>query len=146
MTTLEWALLGLAASLVVYAVLVLALVRAGRRSDAVALAAFVPDLLILFRRLLMDERVAGWHRASVVGLVAYLATPIDLVPDFIPIAGQLDDALAVALVLRVVLRGSGPELLREHWPGPEASLAVVLRLAYGSPPKLTETAKSADLR
>ncbi len=50
-------------------------------------------------------------------------------PDFIPVAGQLDDAIVLALVLRSVLRGSGPELVREHWRGPERSLAVVLRLA-----------------
>jgi uncharacterized membrane protein YkvA (DUF1232 family) len=67
----------------------------------------------------------------VVGLVAYLAMPIALVPDLIPVAGQLDDAIVVALVLRTVLRAGGPELLREHWPGPASSLAVVSRLAYG---------------
>jgi uncharacterized membrane protein YkvA (DUF1232 family) len=57
--------------------------------------------------------------------------PIDLVPDFIPVVGQLDDAIVVALVLRTVLRSGGPALLREHWPGPPSSLQVVRRLAYG---------------
>ena len=61
-------------------------------------------------------------------LVGYLALPFDIVPDFIPVAGHLDDALMVALALRVVLRGSS-ELVREHWRGPESSLAVVLRFA-----------------
>jgi uncharacterized membrane protein YkvA (DUF1232 family) len=51
------------------------------------------------------------------------------VPDFIAVAGQLDDAIIVALVLRTVLRAARAELIREHWPGPEASLAAVLRLA-----------------
>jgi uncharacterized membrane protein YkvA (DUF1232 family) len=55
--------------------------------------------------------------------------PIDLVPDFIPIAGQLDDAIVVALGLRAVLRSAGPELLCEHWRGPQRSLDVLLRLA-----------------
>ncbi len=132
MTTLEWTLIGLAAVLVIYAAFVLALVVAGRRSDARALAGFIPDCIVLFRRLLADPRVSGWRRAAVIALVAYLAMPIDLVPDFIPVAGQLDDAIVVALVLRVVLRAGGPELLREHWPGPDSSLDLVSRLAYGS--------------
>ena len=64
-----------------------------------------------------------------VAVVAYLASPIDLVPDFIPVIGLLDDAIVVALALRSVLRAGGPELVRRHWPGPEESLRVVLRLA-----------------
>jgi uncharacterized membrane protein YkvA (DUF1232 family) len=62
-------------------------------------------------------------------LIGYLAMPIDLVPDFIPVAGQLDDAILVALVLRAVLRSGGEELLREHWSGPPRSLEIVRRLA-----------------
>ena len=60
---------------------------------------------------------------------AYLALPFDLVPDFIPVAGQLDDVVIVALVLRSLVRGGGEPIVREHWPGPEASLGLVLRLA-----------------
>ena len=131
MTAVEWTLVGVAVTLAVYAAFVLALVVAGRRSDARALAAFIPDCIVLFKRLLSDSRVSGWRRAAVVALVAYLAMPIDLVPDFIPLAGQLDDAIVVALALRTVLRAGGPELLREHWPGPESSLAVMSRVAYG---------------
>jgi len=125
-------LISLAAAVFVYAVLVLILALVGRRSQARALATFIPDCIVLFRRLLADPRVSGWRRAAVVALVVYLAMPIDLVPDFIPVAGQLDDAILVALVLRIVLRAGGPQLLREHWPGPDASLAVVRKIAYGS--------------
>ena len=132
MSTLEWALIAGGVVLALYGVLVIALVLAGRRSDAVALARFIPDCIVLFKRLLGDPRVSGWRKAAIVMLVAYLAMPIDLVPDFIPVAGQLDDVLVIALVLRVALRAGGPQLLREHWPGPEESLRVVTRAAYGS--------------
>ena len=131
-STLEWTLVGVGVSIAIYVAFVLALVIAGRRSDARALAAFIPDCLVLFKRLLGDPSVSGWRKAAVAALVAYLAMPIDLVPDFIPVAGQLDDAIVVALVLRIVLRSGGPELLREHWPGPDRSLALVSRLAYGT--------------
>ena len=131
MSAPEAILLGLASAAVIYTAAVVGLIVAGRRGDAAALARFIPDCVVLFKRLLGDRRVSGWRRAAVVGLIAYLAFPIDLIPDFIPAAGQLDDAIAVALVLRIVLRSGGPALLREHWPGPPESLAVVTRLAYG---------------
>jgi len=118
-------------TLALYLGLVLWLLLVGRRQDARALAGFIPDCLVLFRRLLGDERVPRRRKLVLVALVAYLAMPVDLVPDFIPVAGQLDDAIIVAVVLRSVLRAGGPNLLREHWPGPPASLNALLRLAYG---------------
>ncbi len=132
MTGLEWTLVAAGAAVALYVAFVAALLIAGRRSDARALAGFIPDCVVLMRRLLSDPSVSGWRKAAIVALIGYLAMPIDVVPDFIPVAGQLDDALAVALVLRLTLRGGGPELLREHWPGPEPSLRIVSRLAYGA--------------
>jgi uncharacterized membrane protein YkvA (DUF1232 family) len=129
--SLRWILLGFALALAFYALLVAALFVLGRRSDARALAGFVPDCVVLFRRLLRDPRVPRGRKVALILLVGYLAVPFDLVPDFIPVAGQLDDAILVALVLRLVLRGGGQGLVREHWPGPQSSLNVILRLAYG---------------
>lgn len=117
--------------LAVYAGAVLALLAFGRRADARALAGFVPDCLILFKRLLADSRVSPTRKLAVALLVGYLALPFDLVPDFIPIAGQLDDAILVALVLRLVLRGDGPALLEDHWPGPARSSRLICRLTFG---------------
>ncbi len=87
-----------------------------------------PDCALLVKRLLADPRVPRRHKLALALLAGYLVMPLDLVPDFIPVAGQLDDAILVALVLRRVLRGNG-ELVRAHWPGPAPSLAVVLRMA-----------------
>ena len=129
MTGWHWLLLGLGVTLAVYAALLVALLLAGRRVDARALATIIPDCLMLLRALLRDPRVPRRRKLLLAALLAYLAMPIDLVPDFIPIAGQLDDAIVVALVLRAVLRSAGPELLCEHWRGPQRSLDVLLRLA-----------------
>jgi uncharacterized membrane protein YkvA (DUF1232 family) len=98
--------------------------------DARVLARLVPDCAVLLARLLRDPRVPRRHKLLVgaLALVPYLAMPFDLIPDFVPVAGQLDDAVLVALVLRRVVRAR-PELVCEHWPGPQSSLEVVLRLA-----------------
>lgn len=114
-----------------YAVAVLALIVSGRRTEARAFAGFIPDCVVLVCRLLSDPRVPRRRKVLLGGLVGYLVLPFDLVPDFIPVVGQLDDAILAALVLRTVLRAGGEELLREHWPGPEQSRSVVQRLAYG---------------
>jgi len=129
MSASELALAGLAAALAIYAGAVLALAALGRRSDARALAGFIPDCVVLVRRLLHDPRVPRRRKVALGLLVGYLLLPFDLVPDFIPIAGQLDDAILVALVLRSLIRAGGDTLVREHWPGPERSLALVTRAA-----------------
>ena len=128
-----WLLLSIGVIAVVYAAFVIGLVLAGRRSDARALATFIPDCIVLVSRLARDGRVPRRRKVLLLALVAYLALPFDLVPDFIPVAGQLDDAIIVALVLRSFVRSSGVSLIRELWPGPERSLALILRLAGAKP-------------
>jgi uncharacterized membrane protein YkvA (DUF1232 family) len=128
---LGWILVAFGATVLIYMLLVLAFVAAGRRTDARAIAGFIPDCVVLLRRLMSDQRVPRRRKALLWLVIAYLAMPIDLVPDFIPVAGQLDDAIIVALVLRALLRGAGEAALREHWPGPDSSLTLISRLAYG---------------
>jgi uncharacterized membrane protein YkvA (DUF1232 family) len=118
-----------ALALLAWAICVVVLIVAGRRSAAAALARFVPDCLVLLRRLVADERVPRRRKLVLVGVAAYLAMPIDLVPDMIPVAGHLDDAIVLALGLRFVLRSAGPSVVREHWPGPEESLSILNRIA-----------------
>ncbi len=116
----------------VYLAVIAVLVLTGRRAQARAVGGFVPDCAVLFARLARDPAVPRRQRIALVALAAYLASPIDLVPDFLPVAGQADDAVLVVLALRWILRGAGPALLQRHWPGPDRSLALLLRLA-GSP-------------
>jgi uncharacterized membrane protein YkvA (DUF1232 family) len=125
----SWLLISFAALVVVWAGFVLWLVAAGRRDDARALATFIPDCIVLVTRLARDPRIPRRRKLLLLGLVGYLALPFDLVPDFIPVAGQLDDAIIVAFVLRHFIRAGGEPLIRELWPGPERSLDLLLRLA-----------------
>jgi len=122
-----WGVLLLVVAL--YLVGIAALIAAGRREDARALAGFIPDCIVLVSRLARDARISRLRRAVLFVVLGYLAFPLDLVPDFLPGIGQLDDAVVLGLALRLVARGGGTELVREAWPGPQASLTIVLRAA-----------------
>ena len=89
----------------------------------------LPDLLRLIRRLAADRTVAVGVRVRLVLLLAYLLSPIDLVPDFIPVIGYADDAVIVALVLRSVIKRAGEDAVRRHWPGSPAGLDIILQAA-----------------
>jgi hypothetical protein len=83
MTVWTWSLAGIASLFLVYAALVVALVVAGQRTTARALAGFIPDCIVLFTRLLRDPRAPRRKKLLLVALIGYLALPFDLVPDFI---------------------------------------------------------------
>lgn len=89
----------------------------------------LPDLIRMLRRLAGDKNLPRGVRVRLWLLLAYLALPVDLVPDFIPVIGYADDAVIVALALRSVTRRAGPEALSAHWPGTPDGLAAVRRLA-----------------
>jgi uncharacterized membrane protein YkvA (DUF1232 family) len=89
----------------------------------------LPDVVRLVRRLAADRSLPRGVRVRVGLLLAYLLSPIDLVPDVVPVVGYADDIVLAAWVLRSVVRRSGAEALRRHWPGEPAGLAVVARLA-----------------
>ncbi|MBA2546484.1 MAG: DUF1232 domain-containing protein [Solirubrobacterales bacterium] len=113
----------------VYAVAAAALLAAGRREDARAVAGFVPDCVVMVGRLARDRRISRPRRALLFVALGYLALPIDLIPDFLPGVGQLDDAVVLVVALRVLASGADTEMLRQAWPGPEASLKLVLAAA-----------------
>ena len=89
----------------------------------------LPDLIRLVRRLAADRDLPRGVRVRLWLLLAYLLMPIDLVPDFVPVLGYADDAVVVALALRSVVRSAGAEALARHWPGDQAGLDVIGRLA-----------------
>ena len=100
----------------------------GRRRDAREVARFIPDCIVLLQRLLLDPRVPRRAKVALALLIPYLALPLDLVPDFIPVAGQLDDAILVAVAISYVVKKAGRNVVAELWPGSENGLALVLRL------------------
>jgi uncharacterized membrane protein YkvA (DUF1232 family) len=85
-------------------------------------------VLRLVCRLAGGKTLPGSVRIRVGLLLAYLAIPIDLIPDFIPVLGYADDAIIVTAVLRSVVRRAGLGAVRAHWPGTDDGFAVVARL------------------
>ena len=112
----------------IWIVLAIVLVIVGRVLLARELALLVPNLVRMFGGLLRDPRVP-LRAKIVVGIASlWLASPIDLIPDFVPIAGQLDDAIVAALALRFILRTTDGAVVRQHWHGDPATLERVLRM------------------
>ena len=119
--------IGIAAA--VWVVAIAALWFFGRKVAAAQLARAIPDLVALTRGLLGDARVPLGSKVLLGGALVWLLSPIDLVPEFIPVLGPLDDVIVVGLVLRHLVRRSGPEVVQDHWRGDPRALRTALRLA-----------------
>nr|WP_238342492.1 DUF1232 domain-containing protein [Actinopolymorpha rutila] len=111
----------------------------------------LPDLLRLLRRLTTDPDLPRGVRIRLTLLMAYLALPIDLIPDFIPVLGYADDAIIVAAVLRSVVRRAGIDAVRRHWPGTDDGFTALCRLTgiptqsnAANPPHPTDRRVSLD--
>ena len=112
-----------------YLVLLGALLAARPRGNLLGEALrLLPDLVRLLRRLASDSSVPRAARVRLWLLLGYLAIPIDLIPDFVPVLGYADDAIIVSLVLRSVVRRAGAPVVRRHWPGTDDGLAALARL------------------
>jgi len=124
-------IVGVAAGLLlVWAVLLVALWRVmPERASLHEALRLLPDVLRLLRRLAGDDTLPRGVRVRLWLLLAYLAMPVDLVPDFIPVLGYADDAIVVAVALRSVARRAGPGALERHWPGTPDGLSVIKHLA-----------------
>ena len=120
--------------LLAWVALIVALVmvrpRGELRREALRL---LPDVLRLLPRLAADRSLPPGVRIRLALLLAYLASPLDLVPDFIPVAGYADDAIIVAAVLRSVARHAGVQAVERHWPGTPDGFAALRRLTGLTP-------------
>lgn len=119
----------IAVAVVVWLVAIVALFLAGRRLAAKELATLLPNLVRMCRTLLHDPRVPRGSKVLVGLAVVWFVSPIDLVPEFIPVLGPLDDAVLAALVLRHLVKRAGRDVVAEAWPGDPATLERMLRLA-----------------
>jgi uncharacterized membrane protein YkvA (DUF1232 family) len=97
----------------------------GGRTQLKEYALFAPRLIRLISRLMRDPRVPGRQKAILVLLVAYLASPVDVIPDFIPGLGQIDDLVLAAFALDQMLNRVPEECIREHWDADEDVLQIV---------------------
>ena len=88
----------------------------------------IPDLVRCVRSLLADPTTPRGARIALAGLLVYLASPIDLVPDFLPVIGAIDDVVLTAIVLRWIIRRLGRERIRAAWTGDPVGLALLERL------------------
>ena len=123
--------LGIVVALVfIWATLIVALVLLRPKGSLLREAMrILPDTIRLLRRLAIDKSIGVGVRVRLWLLFAYLASPVDLIPDFVPVLGYADDAIIVAAVLRSVVRRAGPDAIRRNWPGTPEGLSSLWTLA-----------------
>ena len=128
---MDWrTILGIGAGLLLVWAALIALLWIVRPRDTRLgeLIRLVPDLLRLVRRLVGDRSIPLGARVALVILLAWLISPIDLIPEFVPVLGPLDDVVVAVLVLRYVRRTVGLEELRERWPGTPQGFELLSRI------------------
>lgn len=105
------------------------LLAIGRKTTSRELVTFLPNLIRLFRGLLRDERVPRSSKVLLLLGGFWLASPIDLIPEFLPGVGALDDAVVAGLVLRHLVNRAGPDVVKDHWRGDPKTIGLMLRAA-----------------
>jgi uncharacterized membrane protein YkvA (DUF1232 family) len=125
----EWAIGAAVAVVALWVLLAISLWVGARDSRRLTeTLRLLPDILRLISRLARDKSLPPGARVRLWLLLAYLAMPIDLIPDFIPVIGYADDAIIVAVTIRSVVARAGRDTLERHWPGTPDGLAAVERL------------------
>lgn len=130
-TTVAGVALGL---VLIWAALILTLWRlAPDELTAKEALRLLPDTLRMLKRIATDRSVPRGARVRLWLLLVYLALPVDLIPDFIPVIGYADDAVIMIIALRSVVRRTGAETLTRHWPGSPQGLGALLSVAGIAP-------------
>src|SRR5687767_10841508 len=93
----------------------------------------LPDIMRLLWKVVRDKRVPVLVRGSLIAMAAYLALPFDVVPDWLPVLGQVDDVVVLTVGVRTILRQVPEPVLREHWTGERRILEAVLGRAVRDP-------------
>ena len=119
-------LIGIGIAVALWLVVIVTLIAIGRRALARELVTLIPNLLVLFRELLRDPRVPLGAKVWLGVAIVWIASPIDLIPEFVPVAGPLDDAIVAAVVLRHLVRRTDRSVLFEHWRGDPATLEAIV--------------------
>ena len=119
--------------LLLWMVLVVMLCRVqrdlGQPSSLTPALRLLPDVVRLLHRLVSDPALPWRVRIVLALLLGYLLSPIDLIPDFVPVLGYADDAIIAAIAIRSAVRHAGTDGLARHWPGTPEGLTVLTRLA-----------------
>lgn len=100
---------------------------------------FLPDFIILLGRLGLDKRVPYKSKALISAVVAYLLLPIDIIPDFIPVVGYIDDLVLVTWALHHLLNQIDYRIVKEHWSGEEDLLNLLRKITALAEEKLDKT-------
>jgi uncharacterized membrane protein YkvA (DUF1232 family) len=123
-------LVGTLAALVVTWLVIVTILWLNRpsRDQAMAALRLIPDVIGLSRRIAFDPVTPRSIKVALLILIGWLIVPIDPIPDFLPVIGQLDDVIVTVLILRWVARRLGRQVIRLRWPGTPESLALLERL------------------
>lgn len=102
--------------------------KSSAKGVVVELLKVIPNLLKLLYRLLEDPRIPKTEKVILAGVAAYVVSPLDLIPDFVPFLGKVDDLVLIALVLKRLFNAAGEQVLNEHWDGSQDLLMLVDRI------------------
>jgi uncharacterized membrane protein YkvA (DUF1232 family) len=114
----------------VWLLMLVAVIRAKQRGESIKeLGRLIPDLARLLTRLARDRTIPVRVRARILVAIASNVQPINLIPDFIPVIGLLDDLVVTVWAIRSTVRRAGKDALTRHWPGTPEGLAKLSRVA-----------------